>query len=414
MNLMDILGGRRPTMAVQDPYNQQPVPIDMESPYAKYALPLAAVIEAIGSKGQGKSVQNQLTQLMGMKEADVGARQAAMERQLGGEKAQREKTFRGAVAKSPEKLSSLYEQYAPEEAGKMKYQSELRLSELLSHPEKLTDLQRKLEELRKAYPDKNDAEILQMALAPGSAFGPSSEKIEGAKKLSESSALGGLTPTVTGAKATQEKAVSEAGQLGTLTPPVVSGEAGKAAAVSEATESAKKTAEAKQAAGGLAGMISSAEMFKQSHPEMLGGGFAGAATRGLSAAGQIATGKTAPAVALDKFMRSNTSFVAKRIQQQVGNLSDRDMKAAEGMVPLSTDPEPVFTAKIDFLKTVENTALTPDQKRQEFDRINTELFGGGAGASTKEPIVNTQTEYDALPSGSYFMSGKTNQRRRKP
>jgi hypothetical protein len=185
---------------------------DTESPtsnYGKYVLPLAAIIEAMAKGGEPTVAGKQMQNMLNLPAAREEYRQKALERTLGLNKAESANKFREEAAAGGD-LGSLYAKHNPEDAGKASYDSALKLKEIMANPQRMTDFQRKFAAVKDAHPDWDDQKVLDYTLVPSSQIGPSDEKVEGQKKLSEAGALGANTPTAGAAKADVAKTVASA------------------------------------------------------------------------------------------------------------------------------------------------------------------------------------------------------------
>jgi len=195
MNLAEILGGVK--KAGKGVFAQ---PQDINSGAANWMLPLAAVIEA-GTSGQTGGTQGAIDMLSGLPAAKEDYRQKSLERQLGITKAEGQQKFLKGAAETPENLVDLYSRYGnPEEAAKLKLTSMEKLKQIMSSPQRMTDFQRKYNVAKEAHPDWTEDQLLDYVLVPSSQVGPSGEKIEGARSLSEARSLGTTTePVIQGA-----------------------------------------------------------------------------------------------------------------------------------------------------------------------------------------------------------------------
>jgi hypothetical protein len=207
-------------------------PMDKESGFNKYVLPLSTIVGAIAGAGGGQQntpVGSTVDMLSGLEEKKRTYRQRSLQDQLGEAETKEKLGDIDVQSKLKQKLLDIYAQDIPEpekEAqaistyksmmGSTVFGDIIKNKARYGEGGRQTDFMRKLEYLRGAYPDASESELYKMIANPSSQFGPSEERLTGAQQLAEMAAMGGLTPKVTEGKAGQAATVETAKEKASL------------------------------------------------------------------------------------------------------------------------------------------------------------------------------------------------------
>jgi hypothetical protein len=381
-------GPQRLDTGETDPYGKNPSLLNPDDNYSKVTLPLMTILGAITSHGKGTAVQDQLGLMKQAKSADLDSRAKAMERQLGMEQVAKKKKFESDAAAPGADLSKLYAGYQPEEAGKIQFTADQKLRELMQHPERMTDFQRKVNAIKQANPDMSDQDVLKMALVPSSQVGASQEKIEGAGKVAEAQALGANTDEAAAAKAKTAATVKTA-----EIDPSLQLEGGKAAIdVNKAADIAKQSFDITK------------DQSKKQVQYLLGLGdkvpAQGRSASGLVTAAGAAVGTDAAVKNYNDMFGAVIGNFARAYGGEKGVLTDADIKRMGAFKYSVFDTPEERKGKQAFMKTLTDKNVTPEMIPQ----ILNQTYGatktpGKTSGITGAAVPEYATEEEARAAG---------------